>query len=257
MGREKRGWKGLAAKDRLIFALDEGDLAQAREWVRRLRDHVGFFKVGQELFTSSGPRAVDMVREEGGRVFLDLKFHDIPTTVARAVLAGAGLGAEIMTVHALGGYQMMREAAEVLAHKGGPCLVAVTILTSLSEGALKELAVSLRLEEMVIHLAHLARKAGLDGIVASPWEVGHIRKSMGDDFLIVTPGIRPALFDLQDQARAASPAAAIRAGADLIVVGRPIRTAADPLAVVAEIVTAIEEGSLGPFEEPVEWHKDQ
>lgn len=231
--------KGLSPNERIIFALDVADYHQARAWVKRLRSTVTTFKIGLELFTSSGPPILEMVKEEGGRLMLDLKLHDIPTTVKRAVAAAISLEVDFLTLHTLGGFQMMREAALALAAREWPKLLGVTILTSLTESSLREVGLLAPMEDQVLNLATLAKKAGLHGVVASPLELRLLRKSLGEEFLLVAPGIRPSLTSLDDQARAATPGAAIRAGADFLVVGRPVREAPDPLAALDEMVTEI------------------
>jgi orotidine-5'-phosphate decarboxylase len=185
------------------------------------------FKVGQQLFTAAGPAFVRGLTSRGASVFLDLKYHDIPNTVASAVAAAASLGVSLLDVHALGGLEMMRAA--VAARQGaGTRLLAITVLTSHDESSLARLGLSGGVRACVRRLALLAREAGMDGVVASPHEVELIRKACGGDFLVVTPGIRPAGAKLGDQARAATPAVALRAGASYLVVGRPIIEAADP-----------------------------
>ena len=233
---------GLEPRERLIVALDAPELAEAEALVDRLAGVVGMYKVGAQLFTAAGPAAVEMVKKRGGRVFLDLKFHDIPATVAGAVREAARLGVTLLTVHASGGTAMLRAAAEAAAAAGPerPRILAVTVLTSLDRLALqRELGVPASVEEHVGRLAGLARAAGCDGVVASPREAGSLRAVLGRDLLIVTPGIRPAGGRADDQARVATPAVARRAGADYLVVGRPITDAADPAAAAAAIVAEI------------------
>jgi orotidine-5'-phosphate decarboxylase len=236
------GAAGLEPRERLIVALDAPELAEAEALVDRLAGAVGMYKVGAQLFTAAGPAAVEMVKKRGGRVFLDLKFHDIPATVAGAVREAARLGVTLLTVHASGGAAMLRAAAETAATAGHerPRILAVTVLTSLDRLALqRELGVPASVEEHVGRLAGLARAAGCDGVVASPREAGSLRAVLGRDLLIVTPGIRPAGARADDQARVATPAVARRAGADYLVVGRPITDAADPAAAAAAIVEEI------------------
>jgi orotidine-5'-phosphate decarboxylase len=238
------------ARRRLIFALDVGDgLDEALLWVRRLRDHVGLFKVGKEAFTSLGPEIVRRIRQEGAEVFLDLKFHDIPNTVARAAEAACGLGVAMFNVHASGGKRMMADAAEAVRRYSGernlapPVVLAVTVLTSLDGKDLKDIGFSLDVDGMVLRLAGLARDAGAGGVVASPHDAAAIRQACGRDFVIVTPGIRGAdPVPGDDQKRAWSAAEAVRAGADYVVVGRPIRLARDPAAEADRIVAQIGEG---------------
>jgi orotidine-5'-phosphate decarboxylase len=229
-------------KDRLIVALDVETLGQAENLLDRLRDVVTTFKVGSQLFTSAGPQVVDLVQKKGGRVFLDLKYHDIPSTVAGAVREAARLGVFMLTVHASGGLAMLKAGVEArgVLGKAAPILLAVTLLTSLDRAALqRELNVPLSVEGQALHLAQLARRAGLDGCVASPREARLLRNSLGQNWVIVTPGVRPAGAERGDHARVASPEAAVGAGADYIVVGRPILEAADPARAAAAIVEAI------------------
>lgn len=234
------------AKERLIFALDVDDFSTAEQWVERLHESVGVFKIGKQLFTRCGPDVVRMVRKHGGEVFLDLKYHDIPNTVAKAAVEACKLGVKIFNVHALGGAEMMRNTVkEVEAYCEGaginkPQLLAVTILTSSTEETLRAVGIDRSVAEMVPRLAKLAQDAGMDGVVASPQEVGLIRQACGDDFAIVTPGVRPAFAALDDQKRVTTPAEAIRAGATALVIGRPISAAQDPLAAAAQIITEIE-----------------
>lgn len=222
-----------AARERLIFALDVDSCAAAERWAEQLHDKVGLFKVGKQLFTKCGPDIVRRIQERGGQVFLDLKYHDIPNTVARATVEACRLGVKMVNVHALGGPTMMRETVAAVkeccvAEKlERPVLLAVTILTSSDQETLHAVGIDRPVEEMVPHLAKLAQQAGFDGVVASPREVPLIRRACGNDFVIVTPGVRPAFASVDDQKRITSPAAAIAAGADYLVVGRPIAKAAD------------------------------
>ena len=215
----------------LIIALDRPDAASALDLVDRLGEHADFYKVGAELFTAAGPAVVDALRSRAKRVFLDLKYHDIPNTVASSVRAAASLGVDLLTVHASGGEAMLRAAADA-AGSSGPSVVAVTLLTSLSasdvERAWGKPLDSLRNE--VDRLAALTRECGLSGVVASPLEVEAIKRRHGSSFLVVTPGVRPAGAARDDQTRTASAADAARAGADFLVVGRPVHAAPDPVA---------------------------
>ena len=230
------------AQRRLIFALDVDSFDEARHWVGQLQGKVGAFKVGKQLFTRCGPEVVRMVRDLGGEVFLDLKYHDIPNTVAMAGLEALRLGVWMFNVHALGGAEMMaRLVAEVdrvcpRGTPGRPLLIAVTILTSSTDATLRAIGIDRPVTEMVPRLARLAQEAGMDGVVASPQEVGLIRQACGNDFLTVTPGVRPADAALDDQQRVMTPGEALRAGADYLVIGRPISAAADPAAAAAAIV---------------------
>ena len=215
----------------LIIALDRPDTAQAIDLVDRLGDDADYYKVGAELFTVAGPAVVHALRERGKRVFLDLKYHDIPNTVASAVRAARALGVELLTVHAAGGETMLRAAAEA-AGEDGPRIVAVTLLTSLSAADVEQVwgrpVQSLRGE--VDRLAALALASGLHGVVASPLEVEALKRRHGAGFIVVTPGVRPAGAARDDQSRTATAGDAARAGADYLVVGRPVHAAADPVA---------------------------
>jgi orotidine-5'-phosphate decarboxylase len=224
------------ARKRLIFAMDVDCIEEAEKWVKLLHGKVGIFKVGKQLFTKCGPDVVKMVRSAGGEVFLDLKYHDIPNTVAKAGAEAARLGVRMFNVHALGGRDMMAQTvAEVdkiypRGHAARPLLLAVTILTSSTDQTLREIGIERPVAEMVPRLASLAQQAGFDGVVASSREVGLIRTACGPDFAIVTPGVRPAFASLDDQKRVTTPGDAIAAGADYLVIGRPISAAADPVA---------------------------
>jgi orotidine-5'-phosphate decarboxylase len=224
-------------KDRLAFALDVDDLDQARHWIERLREHVGVFKVGLELFVRFGPAAVAVVREQGARCFLDLKLHDIPETVGRAVRAAADTGAELLTVHASGGRSMLERAA--IEARGRTQLLAVTALTSLDDRALADLGYHGNAEDVVRRWASIAMASAVPGVVCSPHEAKVLR-AMLPDLFIVTPGIRFASESAGDQARVASARDAVLAGADLLVVGRPIRDAREPEVAAAAIVKEIE-----------------
>ena len=235
------------AKDKLIVALDVAEEARAREIVSALRGRVGMFKIGSQLFTSAGARIVREIVGEGERVFLDLKFHDIPNTVAAAVTAATRFGVSLLNVHALGGGEMMRRAAQAVAETAAreglvrPRLLAVTVLTSADAETLAETGIEASPAEQVSRLAVLAGSCGLDGVVASPHEIGLVRESVRrTDFLVVTPGVRPSAIAHDDQKRVMTPAAAIRAGADFIVVGRAILNAPDMSEVVARIVEEME-----------------
>ncbi len=213
---------------RLIVALDVPTLSEATDLARRLAPHLAGVKIGSQLFTAEGPRAVHAMHDLGLRVFLDLKFHDIPNTVGGAVAAATSLGVWMLNVHASGGPAMMAAAA---TGAGGRTLVlGVTVLTSLEEKDLQATLGTVRtLRDHVLHLAREAKAAGLDGVVASPHEIADIRQACGPGFLIVTPGVRPAGAERGDQRRVLTPGEAIRAGADYVVVGRPILAANDPV----------------------------
>lgn len=235
-----------SARERLIFALDVDGFDEARKWVGLLQEKVGIFKIGKQLFTRCGPEVVRMVRAAGGEVFLDLKYHDIPNTVAMAGVEALKLGVRMFNVHALGGRDMMeRTVAEIDARapRGSanrPLLLAVTILTSSTDQTLREVGIAHPVTEMVPRLARLAQQAGFDGVVASPREVALIRSACGPEFAIVTPGVRPGFSSLDDQKRVTTPGEAILAGADYLVIGRPISAAADPLAAADAILGEID-----------------
>ncbi len=221
----------LAPKDRFIAALDVASVEEAVALCESLRDRVGLVKVGLELFVAQGSRAVECALRAGHRVFLDLKLHDIPNTVEGAARSAASLGIQMLTVHASGGPAMVAAARKGLRGASSsepPLLLAVTVLTSLSASELKEQAISGSVEEHVVRLARMAIAAGADGLVCSPLEVRAIRSALGSDPVLVVPGIRPAGAALHDQARAATPAAAVADGADYLVVGRPLREGGDP-----------------------------
>ncbi|ANA40517.1 orotidine-5'-phosphate decarboxylase [Geobacter anodireducens] len=234
------------AREKVIFALDSNEFAHVQYWAETLSDRVGMFKVGKQLFTACGPATVRMIQKFGGEVFLDLKFHDIPNTVAMASLEAARLGVKLFNLHALGGYEMMARTVEALdkEFKGGERakVLAVTILTSSTEETLRQVGIESPVEEMVVRLATLARKAGIDGVVASPREIPLIREACGPDFLIVTPGVRPAFAALNDQKRVMTPAEAVRAGGDYLVIGRPIGDAPDPAGAAEMILDEIMAG---------------
>lgn len=217
---------------KIIFALDVKGLTEIDRWAGLLSSKIGMFKVGKELFTSCGPEAVKAVQRHGGQVFLDLKYHDIPNTVAQAMVAAAGLGVQLANLHALGGAEMMETAASAVS-KGfsdaeRPRLLAVTILTSSTVETLRQVGIEHSVAEMVVRLAKLAKESGMDGVVASPLEIGLIREACGPDFLIVTPGVRPSFAAQDDQKRIMTPSDAVQAGANYLVIGRPIAKAADP-----------------------------
>ncbi len=227
------------ACNKIIFALDVKGLDEIDRWAELLSNKVGLFKVGKELFTSCGPEAVKAVQRHRGQVFLDLKYHDIPNTVAQAMVAAAGLGVQLANLHALGGAEMMETAANAV-RKGfseaeRPRLLAVTILTSSTAETLRQVGIEHPVPEMVVRLARLAKESGMDGVVASPLEIGLIREACGPDFLIVTPGVRPSFAAVDDQKRIMSPSDAVQAGADYLVIGRPIAKAEDP-AVAASLI---------------------
>jgi orotidine-5'-phosphate decarboxylase len=233
----------------LIVALDFDSLSSALKFAQKISDLVGMFKIGSQLFTSAGPEAVKQIAALGNSIFLDLKFHDIPNTVAGAVLASAAMpGVQLVNVHALGGTAMLRAAAQAVS-AGAPMgadrtrLIAVTVLTSMDHKAMREAGISGTPLTRAVKLAKLAKACGVDGVVASVQEAKAIRKACGREFLIVTPGVRPKEKSSEkqkdDQARTATPAQAIKAGADFIVVGRPIIASEDPRAAAQSVVEEI------------------
>jgi len=236
-----------APAQKVIFALDVPTLEEARRFVILLKGRVGLFKVGLELYTAYGKEAVKAVQDEGGRVFLDLKFHDIPNTVSRAAEEAVKLEVDMFNLHATGGLEMMRETVERCRKTAGkmnrpaPIILAVTVLTSLDEGNLREVGLLGPVEERVVSLAQLAQTAGIDGVVASPREIVLIRKRCGERFVIVTPGIRPAFEQTgkDDQKRVMTAKEAMAAGASYIVIGRPVRLAPDPAAAMEKVLQEI------------------
>jgi orotidine-5'-phosphate decarboxylase len=228
------------SEPRVIVALDFADLGPARELVRRLDPSLCRLKVGKEMFTRYGPHFVEELTKGSFDVFLDLKFHDIPNTVAAACAAAADLGVWMINVHALGGRKMMeaaRERVALSAHR--PLLVAVTVLTSMSQSDIAEVGLAGTPDDNALHLAQLAKASGLDGVVCSPREAAAIRGAAGPGFLLVTPGVRPPSAALDDQQRVMTPADAVAAGADYLVIGRPVTKSPDPLSVLRDITAQI------------------
>lgn len=234
------------ADDRIITALDVHSLEDMKKLVETLGDSVSFYKVGMELFYSTGPDAVRYLKDQGKHVFLDLKVHDIPNTVGQSVRALTRLGADLMTLHGTGGRAMMEAAAEAVRDEAAklnierPRLLAVTVLTSIDEDAWKEIGGKYSIAESVKNLAKLAKEAGIDGTVSSPYEAKEIREMNGPDFLIVTPGIRPTFAVANDQKRFTTPSQALRDGASHLVIGRPITKAADPKEAAEKILAEIQ-----------------
>jgi len=231
------------AKKKLIVALDLPDRRQALEMAGLLGDQVGAFKIGMQLFYSQGPAIVQEIRALGGQVFIDLKLHDIPNTVAKATAALTRQGALMMTLHAAGGFKMMSAAAAAMRQEADDCglqkplALAVTVLTSLSqEEFCREIGNPKPIARQVVDWALLAQEAGLDGVVCSPWEIEPIREACGQDFLIVTPGVRPDWAAADDQQRIMTPREAISKSASYLVVGRPITAQPDPASAAAKIV---------------------
>ena len=236
------------AKRRLIFALDVDSSGEANALIDALLPEVGMFKVGKQLFLHAGPPMVRRIKERGGEVFLDLKFHDIPRTVAKAGVEAARLGVKMFDLHASGSGEMMRTTVREVSRTcrrdalRRPKILAVTVLTSLSREDLKQVGVMAGVESQVARLARLAKESAMDGVVASPHEIVTIRKACGRTFTIVTPGVRQARAGWDDQKRVMTPEAAIGAGADYLVVGKPIRDAKSPAAAARGIVAAMERG---------------
>lgn len=225
------------SKAELIVALDVSSIEEAVAKVREIGDAVSFYKIGLELFSATGPDVVKAVKAEGKRVFLDLKLHDIPRTVERAVRSCAGLGVDLLTIHASGGRAMIRAAKDAALEFGdkAPKILAVTMLTSLDASDLEDLGIGRSVPDQVAELGRLACGNGADGIVCSPKEVAKMRALLGPDALLVTPGVRPAGAAVGDQKRVATPADAVRDGSSHLVVGRPILEAADPRAAAAAV----------------------
>ena len=239
--------KHSSAREKLVLALDVDDFKSAEGLVDKLKDYVGVFKIGSQLFTSEGIKVIEMVNQKGCRVFLDLKFHDIPNTVKGAAESATKLGIYMFNIHTSGGYEMMKSAAEATKEtslKSGikkPLVLGVTVLTSINQEVLeKEIGVNKTIKEHVVHLAKLAKAAGLDGVVASPHEIKDIRDACGEDFVILTPGIRPKSKYLDDQKRVMTPKQALSLGADFLVIGRPIRNAKNPAEAAQDILKEME-----------------
>ena len=237
-----------AARDKLIVALDVDSADRALDLFEALRETVGMFKIGSQLFTAAGPDIVRQIVARGERVFLDLKFHDIPNTVAAAAIEATRLGVSIFNVHASGGAEMMKRTAEAVAETAAseglskPNVIGVTVLTSLDQKSLEQIGIGGDPRSIVTRLARAAAESGLDGVVASPEEIESLRRDVAQpNFLIVTPGIRTASDESDDQRRVMTAAGAIRAGADYLVVGRPILGSDDPADAARKIVEEIDE----------------
>ena len=222
------------ARDKIIVALDVGTKKEALDLVAQLKGDISFFKIGLQLFTAEGPEIVRIIRGSGAKVFLDLKLHDIPTTVAKAVQSAARLGVEMLTIHLSGGAEMIRAAAN--AQSSDLLLLGVTVLTSIDEKALGELGISEKIDNHVLRLAKLGATAGIDGLVASAHEIRMLRKKFGDKIKIVVPGIRATWSHAGDQKRVMTPRQALDEGADYLVIGRPITADSRPREAVAKIL---------------------
>ncbi len=235
----------IQLSDRFIVALDTPRLEEAKKLLTELQGVITFYKIGLELFSAHGWKAVELVRQFGGRIFLDLKLHDIPTTVAKTAAVICEHEIDMFNVHALGGFEMMKKTAEtvdacVKTGKKKPIILAVTILTSHTEEDLsRDLGIQKGLKDEVISLARLAHKAGLNGVVCSPQEIALVRQELPKDFTLVTPGVRPLESDKNDQKRTLTPQEALQAGADYLVIGRPITAAADPRAQALAILSSL------------------
>lgn len=234
--------KPKTKKDRLIVALLTDSMKEAEKMVRLLKEDVNIFEVGAPTYTALGPDVVKMIHSNGCKVYLDLKYHDIPSTVAQAVGIATKMGVHMLDVHAVGGYDMLSRTVEAAQHAAGsranmPIVLGVTVLTSME--SLGDIGVQFEVREQVVRLATMCKECGCHGVVSSPLELAAIRKVCGDKFLIITPGVRPLGAAAQDQRRISSPIMAISAGADYIVVGRPIVQAKDPRAVVQQIIKEI------------------
>ena len=239
------------AKSKIIVALDVSTADQALALVEKLQNEVGMFKIGMELYNAEGADIVKKIRAKGCKVFVDLKFHDIPNTVAQAAGVITNNGADMFTCHACGGFKMLAAAAKTKNETAAklatasPIALAVTVLTSISQEEFeKEIGMNCKIEEQVVHLAKLAKSAGMDGVVASPKEITAIRKACGDDFVIVTPGIRPVWAATNDQSRITTPKEAIEAGATYLVIGRPITSQPDPMIAARKIAAEIAEANI-------------
>ncbi|MFH1762379.1 MAG: orotidine-5'-phosphate decarboxylase [bacterium] len=232
---------------RIIVALDSGNLEDAAKLAAELKDLAGYFKIGKELFTAHGPKSVNTIRDQGVEVFLDLKFHDIPNTVAGACTSALYMGANMINMHIMGGKAMVRTAVERVnleCSKSGlpkPILLGVTVLTSLDDQMLfKDLHIYGNVADQVVHLSRLGKELGLDGVVCSPLEIELVRQACGSGFILVTPGIRPKWAVKDDQQRITTPADAVRMGADFIVIGRPITGAENPREAAEKIQAEID-----------------
>jgi len=235
----------MKRRTEIIVALDTASGGRALDLVRSLRGQISIFKVGLELYTATGPSIVREIKGLGAEVFLDLKFHDIPNTVARAAAEAARMGVAMLDVHLSGGAAMIRRAVDeveatcTLNQIRRPALLGITVLTSLGDESLPPLGIHRTAQEQVLALAALGQEAGLDGVVASPRELQSLRSRLGSDFVLVTPGIRPEGAPVDDQVRTLTPREAVEAGADYLVIGRPITGADSPAAAARDILRSI------------------
>jgi len=238
----------VQAKDRIILALDVDHEEEALRLADKLGDNIGFYKVGMQLFNSAGPGIVRAIQDRGGKVFVDLKFHDIPNTVAAAGRVVTRLGCSMFNIHAAGGREMMKNLAAAVQeeadklHQPVPITLAVTVLTSIGQSDLENdmLIRGLQIEDVVVKWALVAKECGINGVVCSPREIAAIRAACGAEFKIVTPGIRPAWSETNDQKRITTPGDALKLGADYMVIGRPITQASDPFVAVQKIIEEME-----------------
>ena len=231
----------MNARDRIVVPLDVSSLDEARRLIDTLSEVIGYFKIGSELFTAAGPDAVHAVRNAGCRVFLDLKYYDIPNTVAGAVKIAVSLSVDMLNMHILGGRAMMESAVAAARESASPpILLGVTVLTSYDELGWKKTGFSKSISETVPDMAMQAKKAGLDGVVCSPREVKELRPLMGDEFVLVTPGVRPSWAKAQDQRRIMTPKEAVAAGSDYLVIGRPITADPDPREAAKRVIEELE-----------------
>lgn len=229
----------IGAKEKIIVPLDVPSEAEARRLIAILNGQVGLFKIGNQLFTRAGPSIVQEIKQAGSKVFLDLKFHDIPNTVQHAVESACGLGVDMLTIHLSGGKAMCK-AAVTGRGTSSTLILGVTVLTSLDDQALAEIGCGMAVREQVLLMATLAQQTGITGLVASPQELGVLREQFGSLFTTVIPGIRPSWAEAGDQKRTMTPKEAIKAGADYLVIGRPITAAADPSGAVKRILEELE-----------------
>ncbi len=242
--------KNLSAKDRIVLALDTDSLGEVERLVKLLKDYVGCFKVGPQLFLSCGYDAIDLIKNEGANVYFDAKFHDIPSTVAKAASTLVKRGVTTFSAHLAGGSKMLKTTAKVARetakkfNQPEPTILGVTLLSSFGQRTLtEELSVRMNIDEYVAHLTYLAKESKIDGVIASASEAKKIRNEFSDEFIIICPAIRPTWSVVNDQIRVVTPADAIRAGVDYMVVGRPITSADDPIAAANLIIDEIEEAS--------------
>ena len=243
----------MDAKERMILALDVGAFHEAQELIERFREHVGMFKVGKQLFTACGPKIIDFLKGRGAKVFLDLKYHDIPNTVSKAAVEAARLGVDMFNVHASGGFTMMAQTREAVREEaelhgtGQPTIIAVTVLTSIDGAELERMGIGLSPREITRRLALLTKEAGLDGVVASGQELELIREVCGKDFVIVTPGVR-ITETKDDQKRTSGPGEAILKGATYLVLGRTVLAATNPEETLAQVEKQISDALSGQQE---------